>query len=155
MKKELYVVLRGCYSDWSIIGYCDDVEHAMQVCAQRNKNISTDIGNDDYCYYEVVSHVESDRDVVLNYVHIVRFEKMPSGWEMQKARPEDLDFYVEGDKYIPLGAVIKRCHWNLQECIEARIPVKKNDRKKAEKIAQDMLYAFLLNQESDGEMSSS
>lgn len=139
-ENEIFAILSGEYSDWNIEGYTDSEDKAMQICAVHNKENK----HDDWYYAEVKKMENPIRTIELKYVHEVVFDKNMEAWQMMQD-PYRYKYFESGDKDIPEHSKID--YWTYTDrIIVATIPMKENNRKKAEKIAQDMLYQFLAMQ---------
>lgn len=138
MDDKIYVIIQGCYSDWEIIGYVRSENEAMQICAEHNR----ESGAWDDWYYEETLKVDSPQQKVeLEYTHIIRFMRGESAPTMTDVY--DLEYFAEGcnpTKEVKIDDLPARAY------ITVWIPLKENDRGKAEKIAQDALYQRLAEQ---------
>lgn len=128
----IYGVFGGCYSDWYIVGYFNDRELADKYCCA--------CGDGDY-YVEPMKDLTNQEDlssVSIGYRHTVLFDFDRYGckkWIMRND-PENYSCHLSNKKqpnFIELGN-----GW-----IRFNINIDKNDRKRAEKIAQDYLYELL------------
>lgn len=133
---KLYLVVQGCYSYWDIIGYFTDRDDAERFCVKEYDKY-------DEPYVKAVDCLDGGidlADVKVLYEHEVLFDKTKDGWQMRN-EPERYNVY-DGNKYdikaneiMPSPSSVK---W-----IKVMVNQDKFNRKKAEKIAQDILYQYL------------
>lgn len=136
MDNKIYAIIEGCYSDWQIIGYVFSEDEAMQICAQNNRDCNF---RTEEWYYEEIEKVDSPKQKVgLEYTHIIRFLPGKSGPTMTDMY--NLEYFADGCNPVK---EIKIDDSPFREYIAVWVPLKENDRKKAEKIAQDALYQRL------------
>lgn len=127
----IYGVFGGCYSDWYIVGYFNDRELADKYCCA--------FGNGDY-YVQPMKDLTNSEDlsaVSIEYRHKVLFDFDRNGcnWIMRND-PDYYSCYLSNKKqpnFIELGRTWIRFNLNIN----------KNDRNRAEKVAQDYLYELL------------
>lgn len=128
----IYGVFGGCYSDWYIVGYFNNRELADKYCCA--------FGDGDY-YVLPMKNLTNKEDlslVSIGYLHRVLFYFDRNGskkWIMRD-NPNDYTCHSSNRKQpniIEFG----------QSWIRFVIDMEKNDRKIAEKIAQDCLYELL------------
>ena len=123
----IYGVFGGCYSGWYIVGFFSNREEANKYCCV--------FGNGDYYVkpMESLDDVEDLSKVSLKYRHEIVFDLMNREWVMRE-EPNRYKCYIDDDL---------RCN-----CIKANLPnswvcfavnIDHDDRKLAEKIAQDYL----------------
>lgn len=137
---EIFAIISGEYSDWNIEGYTDSEDSAMRICAVHNKETEYD----DWYFTKVEKMEKPIRTIELKYVHEVLFDKSMDKWVMRQ-EPDRYKYFENGDKEIPEKSKVN--YWiHNSGIIVATIPMKENNRKKAEKIAQNMLYQFLAMQ---------
>ena len=128
----IYGVFGGCYSDWYIVGYFNNRELADKYCCA--------FGDGDYYVIPMkdLTNKEDLSSVSIGYRHRVLFYFDRNGskkWIMQ----DGLNDYIchlsnrKQPNIIEFG----------QSWIRFVIDMENNDRKKAEKIAQDYLYELL------------
>lgn len=133
MDNKIYAIIEGFYSDWQIIGYVLSEDEAMQICAQHNRDCNF---RTEEWYYEEIEKVDSPKQKVgLEYTHIIRFLPRESGLTMTDMY--DLEYFADGcnpTKEIKIDDLAYITVW---------VPLKENNREKAEKIAQDALYQRL------------
>ena len=128
----IYGVFGGCYSDWYIVGYFNDRELADKYCCAY--------GDGDY-YVEPMKDLTNQEDlssVSIGYCHRVLFDFDRYGckkWIMRNDS-ENYSCYLSNKKQ--LNCIDLGNGW-----IRFNINIDKNDRKRAEKIAQDYLYELL------------
>lgn len=128
----IYGIFGGCYSDWYIVGYFTDRELADRYCCA--------FGDGDY-YVRPMKDLTNEEDltsVSIGYRHRVLFDlnKTESKKWIMRNDPDNYSCYLSNKKrpnYIELGS-----SW-----IRFTIDIDKNDRNRAEKIAQDYLYELL------------
>ena len=128
----VYGVFGGCYSDWYIVGYFSNRLDAEKYCAAY--------GPDEY-YVEEMRDLTNDRDlseITLKYEHEVIFDFFDGSWVMRN-EPHRYEYYISDElKPNSIQNHSYGCHW---VCI--RVNIEKDDRKFAEKIAQDYFYQLL------------
>lgn len=128
----IYGVFGGCYSDWYIVGYFNNRELADKYCCA--------FGDGDYYVMPMkdLTNKEDLSSVSIGYRHRVLFDfdrNRSKKWIMRDD-PNNYTCYLSNKKqpnFIELG----------RPWIRFVIDMEKNDRKKAEKIAQDYLYELL------------
>lgn len=128
----IYGVFGGCYSDWYIVGYFNNRELAEKYCCA--------FGDGDY-YVQPMKDLTNKEDlssVSIGYRHRVLFDFQKNEFRKWVIRndPDNYSCYLSNKKqpnFIELGN-----GW-----IRFNINIDKNDRKRAEKIAQDYLYELL------------
>ena len=147
MRNKVYGIFSGCYSDWSVSGYFTNLDEAEKYCAFMNEKL------DDYdeYYVRVLESMDGDVDVtkiILAYEHEVVFDLKEDKYIMRD-EPTRYDYYtgVKRKNSIRYG---NRYGW-----ISFKINLDNNDRKLAEKIAQDTLniYKVSLNECGDKTMA--
>lgn len=126
----IYGVFGGCYSDWYLVGYFNNEEEANKYCCV--------CGDGDY-YVKSMKNLEGERDlsmVSLKYRHEIVFDYIDKKWIMRE-EPNRYKYY--GDNLqcnnIKYNSTYK---W---VCFVVNID--HNNRKLAEKIAQDYLAELL------------
>lgn len=131
---KIYLVVQGCYSDWDIIGYFTSEEDADKFVVSQHDRY-------DEPYVMAVDCLDGGIDlsnVEVLYEHDVVFDKV-DGTMVMRNRPNSYVVYG-GD--IRANSICvspyKRIQW-----IRVKVNQKKFDRKKAEKIAQDVMYQYL------------
>lgn len=128
--KEIYVIMYAHYSDWKLYGYFTNREDADKYCAARPEK---------ECYVETLPCFDKQQDfsnIFLKYEYEILFNKTNSGWVMID---EDDNYVAYVADYLRSNSIRnKSLNW-----IAFKVNIEKNDRKLAEKIAQDMLYQFL------------
>lgn len=123
----IYGVFGGCYSDWYIIGYFSNKEEADKYCCVY--------GNGDYFVKSIKSldGIEDLSKVSLKYRHEIVFDLKDKEWIMRE-EPNRYECYIDDDL---------QCNCirpNLpNSCVCFAINIDHDDRKLAEKIAQDYL----------------
>lgn len=131
MDNKIYLVVQGYYSDWDIIGYFTDKSEAERFCvSQCDKYYSP--------YIKVVDCLDGGidlSDVKVLYEHEVVFDKRGSTMVM---RDEPDRYNVYGGNIRANSVESKNFGW-----VAIKVNQKKFNRKKAEKIAQDILYQYL------------
>lgn len=128
----IYGVFGGCYSNWYIVGYFNDQELAEKYCCA--------FGNGDY-YVQPMKDLTNKEDlssVTIGYRHRVLFdfEKNESWKWVIRNDPDNYSCHLLDKRqpnFIELG----------NSWIRFNIDLENNDRKRAEKIAQDYLYELL------------
>ena len=123
----IYGVFGGCYSDWYIIGYFNNREEADKYCCVR--------GNGDY-YVKSMKSLEGIEDlskVSLKYRHEIVFDLKDKEWIMRE-EPNRYECYIDDDLQCNSIEASLLLGW---VCFV--INIDHDDRKLAEKIAQDYL----------------
>lgn len=127
----VYGVFGGCYSDWYVVGYFNNCQDADKYCCL--------CGNGDY-YVKPLKDLTDEKDlskVSLKYCHEVLFDCKDdeNRWVMRE-EPERYNCYIDNDlrcNSIRQGTLCR----NNWVCFS--INIDHDDRKLAEKIAQDYL----------------
>lgn len=128
----IYGVFGGCYSDWYIVGYFNDKELADKYCCAY-------VDGDYYVQpMKDLTNKEDLSSVTIGYRHRVLFdfEKNETRKWVIRNDPDNYSCHLSDKKspnFIELGS-----SW-----IRFNIDLENNDRKRAEKIAQDYLYELL------------
>ena len=134
----VYGVFGGCYSDWYIVGYFDNRLDADKYCAA--------FGDGDY-HVEEIKDLKDKEDlskITLKYTHEVVFDFKDGQWVMRD-EPDRYDCYI-ADELKP--NVIINSERSLFSWVRFSVNIEKDDRKLAEKIAQDYLSELLSYGES-------
>ena len=132
--KNIYVVMYAYYSDWHIYGYFSNRVDADKYCVAHPEK---------ECHVEVVPCFDDQEDfsnIVLKYEHEIVFDKSNGTWVMRD-EPDRYEMYMAD--YLRSNSIKgidynNRCPW-----LSFKVNISKDNRKLAEKIAQDMLYQFL------------
>lgn len=129
--KNIYVVMYAYYSDWEIYGYFTNRVDADKYCVAHPERD---------CHVEVVPCFDNQEDlsnIVLKYEHEIVFDKTAKGWVMRD-EPNRYTMYMSD--YLRSNSISCgiRNGW-----LSLKVNTSKDDRKLAEKIAQDFLYQFL------------
>lgn len=123
----IYGVFGGCYSDWYIIGYFSNKEEADKYCC---------VYGNGYYFVKSIKSLDGIEDlskVSLKYRHEIVFDLKDKEWIMRE-EPNRYECYIDDDL---------QCN-----CIRPNLPnsyvcfainIDHDDRKLAEKIAQDYL----------------
>lgn len=129
--KNIYVVMYAYYSDWNIYGYFSNRVDADKYCVAHPER---------ECHVEVVPCFDEQEDfsnIVLKYEHEIVFDKTAKGWIMRN-EPDRYTMYMSD--YLKSNSI--SC--NIRNgWVSLRVNISKDDRRLAEKIAQDLLYQFL------------
>lgn len=136
----VYGVFSGQYSDWSVHGYFDTRDEAEKYCAKMNLHEDKDDDNS-YSYYDNyyvvnINKLNADlKDIKLRYYHEVVFD-FKTG---MRNEPERYEYYI-GEKKP------QKSQYNLFRNNDGWVSFAFDceNRKKAEKIAQDK-YAMFIN----------
>lgn len=126
----VYGVFGGCYSDWYIVGYFNNRLDADKYCAAYGYN--------EY-YVEEMKDLQDERDlsqISLKYEHEVVFDFIDDEWVMRD-EPTRYNCYI--DEELKQNR-IEYCGFRW---VSFAINIDKDNRKLAEKIAQDYLYQLL------------
>lgn len=127
----IYGVFGGHYSDWYIVGYFNNRLDADKYC--------TAFGNGDYYVEEMkdLSNKEDLSKITLKYKHEVVFDLRDNKWVMRE-EPDRYSCYINDE----IGQNIIR-YGGRHNLVCFDINIDKDDRKLAEKIAQDYLAELL------------
>ena len=126
----IYGVFGGCYSDWYIVGYFNDRELAEKYCCA--------FGDGDY-YIQPMKDLTNKQDlstISIGYRHRVLFDIDECNTWTIRHDSDNYSCYLSNKKQpnlIELG----------RSWIRFNINMDKNNRNRAEKIAQDYLYELL------------
>lgn len=124
----VYGVFGGCYSDWYIVCYFNNRDDAEKYCC---------ISNADY-YVEPLKNLTNEKDlskVELKYTHEVLFDYDKNNKYTMRKEPDRYRYYIDNELHCNSITKSNRlCNW-----IKFEINISHNDRKLAEKIAQDYL----------------
>lgn len=125
----IYGVFGGCYSDWYIVGYFSNKEEADKYCCVY--------GNGDY-YVKPIKSLDGIEDlskVSLKYRHEIVFDLNGKEWIMRE-EPNRYKCYIDDDLQCNgiRADLSNRWAW-----VCFAINIDHDDRKLAEKIAQDYL----------------
>ena len=129
----VYGVFGGCYSDWYIVGYFDNRLDADKYC--------TAFGEGEY-YVEELKNLQDEKDlskVSLKYTHTVVFDQAndTDNWVMRD-EPTRYKYYISEDLKPNRIDHNDRHRW-----VSFDVNIAEDNRKLAEKIAQDYLYILL------------
>lgn len=132
----VYGVFGGCYSDWYVVGYFNDRVDADKYCAA--------FGDNDY-YVMEIKNLEGKEDlskISLKYEHEIVFDFEDTNEWIMRDEPTRYNCYIS-DELKPNKIKYLGYRW-----VSFYINIEKDDRKLAEKIAQDYLYELLSYGES-------
>lgn len=130
-RKMIYGVFGGCYSDWYLVGYFNNKEDANKYCCV--------CGDGDY-YVKSMKNLEGERDlsmVSLKYQHEIVFDFRNKKWVMRE-EPNRYKCYVQDD--LRCNSIENNLSYGWVCFI---VNIDHDDRKLAEKIAQDYLAELL------------
>lgn len=122
----VYGVFGGCYSDWYVVGYFNNRENADKYCCVY--------GNGDY-YVKSLKDLTNEKDlshIELKYSHEIVFDYKNNEWVMRE-EPYRYTCYIDDNLHCNF---ISSSHNNW---ISFTVNIGRDDRKLAEKIAQDYL----------------
>lgn len=125
----VYGVFSGCYSDWEVVGYFNNRLDADKYCAAYV---------DGDCYVKEIKNLQNDKDlskITLKYNHEIVFDSKGDKWVMRD-EPNRYTCYIS-DELRPNN--IRNCRFWVAFCVN----IESDNRKLAEKIAQDYLYQLL------------
>ncbi len=128
--RMIYGVFGGCYSDWYIVGYFNNRVDADKFCCV--------CGNGEY-YVEEMKNLQNQEDlsnVSLKYDHEIVFDYKNNNWKMRN-EPNRYSCYI-GDELKPNSIKNGGCNW-----VSFHVNIEEDNRKLAEKIAQDYLFQLL------------
>lgn len=135
---KIYLIVDGEYSDWEILGYSTNKDNAEKYCVLKQAEHSW------YEPYILMAECIDERAEASNikvlYRHEVVFRYKNGNWKMDD-EPDRYELY-SGDikpNLIKYGAGAYNERW-----IDVNVNQNKFSRKKAEKIAQDLLYQYLI-----------
>lgn len=127
----IYGVFGGCYSDWYIVGYFNNRLDADKYCAA--------FGDNDY-YVKEMKDLKDEKDlssISLKYQHEVVFDFTDNGEWIMRDEPDRYECYISDD--LRQNVVCYRgFRW-----VSFYVNISEDNRKLAEKIAQDYLYELL------------
>lgn len=129
----VYGVFGGCYSDWYIVGYFNNHQDAEKYCCL--------CGNGDY-YVKPLKDLTDEKDlskVSLKYCHEVTFDRgdYTNKWNwIMREEPERYTCYI--DDYLHRNSV-RQGIYAMNDWLCFTINIDRDNRKLAEKIAQDYL----------------
>jgi hypothetical protein len=132
LKKTIYGIFSGAYSDWQIHGYMTNRDEAEKYCALKNSK--NNYGWNQY-YVVDINHIYTDvKDIKLKYYHTVTFD-FDIG---MRNEPYRYNYYVGEDRkpYAKYNTFKDGSGW-------VSFSFNCEDREKAEKIAQDKYFQFL------------
>ena len=132
----IYGVFGGCYSDWYIVGYFNNRLDADKYC--------TAYGDGEY-YVEEMKDLQDEKDlskVSLKYEHEVVFDFKNTGDWVMRDEPTRYECYIS-DELKPNSIKYLGYQW-----VSFYVNIEEDNRKLAEKIAQDYLYELLSYGES-------
>ena len=135
----VYAVFGGCYSDWYCVGYFTNREDAEKYCIKYKE----DKYGDSYYVVEIkdLSNTCDLSNISLMYEHKVVFDFKDKKWIMRN-EPNRYRYY--SDNKLRCNNVRDSREYNTRRpWIEFNINLLENNRKKAEKIAQDYLYELI------------
>lgn len=132
MSKMIYAVMYACYSDWQIYGYFNDKLEAQKYCiAHPNMDLHVE-------RLVCMDGKEDLHNIELKYEHEVVFDRKNNMWDMRE-EPERYKFYQS--EYLRSNSL--RIWDPFNGWIAVKVNINKDDRKLAEKIAQEILYQYL------------
>jgi hypothetical protein len=132
---EIYAVMHDDYEDWEIYGYFTDKHEAEKYCVAHPK---------DDLRVETIRCFDGKEDlsnISVKYCYAVTFNKKDNTWVMQQQNEQDC-YDIYSSDYLRSNYVRSDCG-RYFDWIQFYINIEKDDRKLAEKIAQDLLYQFL------------
>lgn len=137
----IYGVFGGEYSGWYHVGYFDNRLDADKYCALYNNEKTYEE------YYVIeLENLKDERDlskVSLKYAYEILFDFKDNNWIMRD-EPDRYKCYIADDlKPNSIDTNSGYCRW-----VRFTVNINKEDRKFAEKIAQDYLYELLAYGES-------
>ena len=127
----IYVIIRGEYSDWSIIGYFTNREEADKYCVAHRS-----------CDYYVIpvsdlTNTEDLSRITLKYTHDVVIDRKPEGW-IVRHEPDRYKCYMSDYLKSNEAYSMNPPMWGAY-----KINLDTSNREKAEKIALDYHYQLL------------
>lgn len=139
--ENIYLVMHAYYSEWRIYGYFTNRLEADKYCVAHP---------DRECHVEIVPCLDNQEDfseITLKYEHTVVFDEINNSWVMRD-EPNRYEMYMAD--YLRSNSV--KDGFFVNHWLSFKVNISKDDRKLAEKIAQDMLYQFLdfCHNEPDG-----
>ena len=133
---KIYAIVTGEYSDWSLVGYFNNKDEAERFCLSRQ-------GEYDEPYVrelDLLSITEKEKAIEILKYHEVLFDNRDGKWIMRK---EPKRYKIYSGKKTPTHSGI----WpHNKRIFYANISTQ--SRKKAEKIAQDLMYKHLAMEEN-------
>lgn len=140
LNDEIYVIISGEYSDWSIQGYAKTKDDAIHVCAYKNAHLKP---YEDKWYYQTANYIHKHScDIV--YVYTLKFENDGfEKYEILSDTAHEMDFYSTDDKHLDelQDIVYDPCKhpWYLY----VNVKIREANLNLAKKIAQDKLSKYL------------
>ena len=135
---DLYAIVAGCYSDWSIIGYCTSKEEAYNYCAVNKSG-----------YYPMrMKHLTPGTKEIPRHVYeyVFTFRQRNGAWtpDYEDECLAEIRYDVPS-KFTP---VVTTCNMNCAwPFIKVSVYRQYLDVASAKKIALDCLYKHLAEQE--------
>ena len=150
---EVYVLISGAYSDWNIEGFVESEEEAIKTCIAFNEGEKERLG-DNYSDWNDIYYMKANK---FNKVNSEELKQIHPIYEYRvMAWKRDGSWKFDDEDSIEIDAV-KESHPNIQfykggflndtESANIHLTLKTLDRKKALKVAQDMLYQKLAERE--------
>lgn len=142
MSKTVYGIFAGYYSDWRCIGYCSSKDEAEKRVAKQNTENSLSGGylEDEYIMEIPCLDGKIDvSDVAVCYIHEVMF-CTNDNWKTHEMIDQPNNYKISLEPKLRCTKVKE-----YPKFIIINVPLRTgcNDRKLAEKIAQDEFYAYL------------
>ena len=152
---EVYVLISGAYSDWNIEGFVESEEEAIKTCIAFNNSERERLG-DNYSDWNDIYYMKTNKFNKVNpdklkeihplYGRRVRAWKKDGSWEFGDEDDIEVRDVKENRTKVEFGR-----NWFTNDgdedwaVIDLVLPT--IDRKKALKVAQDMLYQKLAERE--------
>ena len=140
----IYLITRGEYSDYGVVGYCTSKNVAEKVCAKLNRRELQRIYNSNpYMVESCRCMNEKPKAESVAYEYEFHAAKDISG-EVEIRYPRSADGVLV-DEWLPVR--VKRDGYSVSESYTIRVRVKQKNRDKALKIAKDALARYRAEEE--------
>ena len=150
----VYLVVTGCYSDWSIVGYSNNKDDAEKFCANHNYKMKDENSeyyyDDDYYIIECNKIKTNDKikNIKLLYEHEIVFDFYK--WGNYKKIKTENGMRDEPDRYECYVGEKRKTKFICNKNMWFAVKVTTDSRGKAEKIAQDYYAQFKYNRDTFG-----
>lgn len=144
---SVFIITSGCYSDYTVHGYCTTEENAKKYCALKNSGNYSRYDQFDYAEIECLDDPANAVNQIY-YQFVFRFKRheYKNIWEC-----------FSREESMMVAAKTASCKWCRQRYAtdplgyaEVTVTAETDDFKKAQKIAQDVLYQWIAEQEGVG-----
>lgn len=137
---SVFIITSGCYSDYCVHGYCTTEENAKKYCALQN---SGEAGRWDAYEYEEIECYDDSASKVDELFYQYNFfyvrHEYKNEWTCVSQSDEPLVVAVKNT-----SAKYKRAKYAGERSgVSVTVCTKTDDKEKAKKISQDILYQWL------------